>query len=68
MFFESSKPVTGSFFFNRNRELEELLNTIKLLKEGSTKYLALIGQRKSGKTSLLRQFMEVMETALRLSY
>jgi AAA+ ATPase superfamily predicted ATPase len=61
MFFESSKPVTGSEFFNRSRELEELLNTIKLLKGGSTKYLALIGQRKSGKTSLLRQFMEVVD-------
>ncbi len=61
MFFESSKPVTGSFFFNRTKELAELVNTVELLKQGSTKYLALIGQRKTGKTSLLRQFMAVVD-------
>ena len=61
MFFESSKPVTGSFFFNRDRELKELINSVNLLKKGSTKYLALIGQRKTGKTSLLRQFMEEVD-------
>ncbi|HIE26597.1 TPA: hypothetical protein EYP66_04860, partial [Candidatus Poribacteria bacterium] len=42
MFFESSKPVTGSDFFNRTKELAELVNTVELLKKGSTKYLALI--------------------------
>ncbi|MBM3240774.1 ATP-binding protein [Candidatus Poribacteria bacterium] len=61
MFFESSKPVTGLEFFNRTKELAELVNTVELLKKGSTKYLALIGRRKTGKTSLLRQFMEVVD-------
>ena len=40
MFFESSKPVTGLGFFDRSRELAELVNTVDLLKQGSTKYLA----------------------------
>jgi hypothetical protein len=44
MFFESSKPVTGLEFFNRTKELAELVDTVELLKKGSTKYLALIGQ------------------------
>jgi len=61
MFFESSKPVTGDEFFNRMKELAEFKNTVELLKKGSTKYLALIGQRKTGKTSLLRQFMAVVD-------
>jgi len=60
MYFESSKPVTGLNFFNRQKELAEMVNTIKLLKKGSSKYLALIGHRKTGKTSLLRKFMEVV--------
>jgi AAA+ ATPase superfamily predicted ATPase len=42
--------------------LAELVNTVDLLKRGSTKYLALVGQRKTGKTSLLRRFMEVVDT------
>lgn len=57
MFFESSKPVTGPEFFNRQQELAELLRSVEILRRGSTHYLALVGHRKVGKTSLLRQFM-----------
>lgn len=58
MFFESSKPVTGPEFFNRTEELKELLRSVEILRQGSTHYLALLGWRKVGKTSLLWQFME----------
>lgn len=58
MYFELLKPVTGANFFNRRKELDELVRTIRPLKKGSSKYLALIGQRKIGKTSLLRHFVE----------
>lgn len=57
MFFESSKPVTGPEFFNRTEELKELLRSVEILRQGSTHYLALLGWRKVGKTSLLWQFM-----------
>jgi Holliday junction resolvase/AAA+ ATPase superfamily predicted ATPase len=58
MFFEASKPVTGTKFFNRSKELLVLQSTISALKKGSSKYMALIGHRKTGKTSLLRQFIQ----------
>jgi hypothetical protein len=40
MFFESSKPVTGPEFFNRQRELAELQRSVEILRQGSTHYLA----------------------------
>ena len=58
MFFESSKPVTGPEFFNRIEELRELLRSVEILRQGSTHYLAVLGWRKVGKTSLLWRFME----------
>jgi len=61
MFFEVSRPVTKAEFFDRERELQELLRTVEMLQRGSTRYLALLGLRKMGKTSLLRQFMAMVE-------
>src|SRR3989339_202876 len=58
MFFESSKPVTGKYFFDRDKELEELLSAIPRIEKGATTYIALLGHRKVGKTSLLQKFLE----------
>jgi hypothetical protein len=57
MLFESSKPVSGSSFFNRTKELYELIESTKGLKQGSTKYLALLGNRKTG----IDEFQELAE-------
>ena len=61
MFFETSRPVTRTEFFNRKRELRELQQTVDILRKGNTRYLALLGPRKIGKTSLMRQFMVTLD-------
>lgn len=61
MLFDASRPVTRPLFFNRERELKELLESVRSLRRGAARYLALLGFRKTGKTSLLRQFMEDAE-------
>jgi len=53
--FFTAGPVVGEFFFDRERELAELLDAVRDLKRGVRHYYALIGQRKIGKTSILRE-------------
>lgn len=57
--FRTSVPVTEGGFHNRRRELERLRDVVRRLRDGSPSWLALVGPRKVGKTSLL------LETARR---
>lgn len=51
--FLTSKPVTGSTFQNRDDEMARLLAAAADLRAGRPRWLALIGPRKIGKTSLI---------------
>lgn len=51
--FRASTPATGEAFFNRTRELKLLSDAVSSLLAGSPRWLALVGARKIGKTSLL---------------
>lgn len=54
--FQSSTPVTHQAFFNRTMELARLRHAVQRLEAGgSPTWLAIIGQRKVGKTSLIRE-------------
>lgn len=51
--YQTTLPVVGSEFRDRRRALAQVIAAITRLKAGSPKWLALLGQRKVGKTSLL---------------
>jgi AAA+ ATPase superfamily predicted ATPase len=51
--FRTSTPVTDEAFRNRARELERLDALVQRLVDGQPQWLAIIGPRKVGKTSLL---------------
>ncbi len=51
--FRPSHPVTQDAFFNRDRELERLVDHVERLQAGAPSWVALLGLRKVGKTSLL---------------
>lgn len=51
--FRSNLPVTDTGFHDRTDELERLLEAFDSLREGAPRWLAIIGPRKVGKTSLL---------------
>lgn len=59
--FSSAGPVTGESFYNREGELRRLLYAARDLKAGIKRYYALIGMRKVGKTSVLREFARLVE-------
>ena len=54
--FETSNPVSGNSFINRQNELDELILSAQRLKSQSRSWYALIGQRKIGKSSLIKEF------------
>lgn len=54
--FLTSGPVSGELFYDRERELEDLLAAVRALKADVPQYYALLGMRKVGKTSLLMEF------------
>jgi len=56
--FKYGKPVTGKYFVNRGDELRELKNLVDSIKEGAGVNIALIGLRRTGKTSLLKNLQE----------
>ncbi|MBN1610562.1 MAG: ATP-binding protein [Polyangiaceae bacterium] len=58
--FRASAPVTGSGFHNRDLALAELAAAFEALTEGAPRWLAVLGPRKIGKTSL------ILEAARRL--
>ena len=51
--FQTSHPVSGSGFHDRTAELEKLGIFVDSVRAGSPRWLALIGPRKVGKTSLI---------------
>jgi len=53
MQFEISTPVTNANFFNREKDLERLLFNAQNLTKGISNWVALLGHRKVGKSSLL---------------
>src|SRR5262249_31554343 len=51
--FQTSHPVVGVDFHNRRTELERLTELVGELRAGTSRWLAIIGPRKVGKTSLI---------------
>ncbi len=51
--FRTNQPVTASAFCDRKEELMEIEAAADRLTEGNPKWIALLGSRKIGKTSLL---------------
>jgi AAA+ ATPase superfamily predicted ATPase len=53
--FASSTPATADGFFNRDVELASVEDALTKLLKGAPRWLCLLGPRKVGKTSLLRE-------------
>jgi AAA+ ATPase superfamily predicted ATPase/Holliday junction resolvase len=51
--FQTSHPVTGATFHDRTAELDRLATFVAELRAGANRWLAVIGPRKVGKTSLI---------------
>src|SRR5688572_7057035 len=51
--FQASTPVTGDGFFNRRAELDLLTRSMGKLSSGAPQWVAILGPRKIGKTSLV---------------
>jgi len=51
--FRASAPVTGPAFHDRRRELQALSDAFAALSQGAPRWLAVLGPRKIGKTSLI---------------
>lgn len=51
--YRASTPATAGTFFDRARELKLLSSAVDALRQGSPRWVALVGSRKVGKTSLL---------------
>lgn len=51
--FQTSHPVSGTGFHDRRAELERLAAFVAELRTGTSRWLAIIGPRKVGKTSLI---------------
>jgi Holliday junction resolvase/AAA+ ATPase superfamily predicted ATPase len=55
MQFQTSTPVTGEAFFDREDELRRLGEAIRDIRRGVPRYCAVLGSRKIGKSSLLSE-------------
>lgn len=55
--FSASTPVSSFAFVNRDHELTRLMELIRHLRQGTPAWLAILGQRKIGKTSLLLELI-----------
>lgn len=53
--FATSTPATAEGFFDRTNELARIEDAVTRLMKGAPKWLCLVGPRKVGKTSLLRE-------------
>ncbi len=56
--FKYGKPVTGKYFVNRENELKQLYNLTLAIRSGGEVNIGLVGLRRTGKTSLLKNLME----------
>ena len=52
--FKYGRPVTGEYFVNRENEINEIEKSIKGIKNGAEINIALVGLRRVGKTSILK--------------
>lgn len=68
MSLETSTPVVAGQFFNRARELKTLGSLVAEAKGGVRRWLALVGHRKIGKTSLLMELLRRSGAALPMPY
>lgn len=50
--FVVGKPVTGEYFIDRTKELDQMVNLLSAVSLGASSNVALIGLRRTGKTSL----------------
>ena len=55
--FEASRPVDGDLFVDRSQELQRLDAAIGKLQAGRSDFLAVLGLRTQGKSSLFREWM-----------
>ncbi len=55
--FVVGRPVTGRHFVNREAELRRLLSLVRGVEKGSSSNAALIGLRRTGKTSILENLV-----------
>ena len=53
-YFRYGKPVTGKYFINREKELKKIHDILSEIPKGGGNNIALIGLRRTGKTSLLK--------------
>jgi AAA+ ATPase superfamily predicted ATPase len=68
MGFETSTPVVAEQFFNRVRELNTLRSIALEAQEGVRRWLAILGHRKVGKTSVLIEFLRREGAVLPMPY
>ncbi len=61
MYFVTSEPVYGEFFYNRKSEIRLLRAGIGDIKKGIRRFYAIHGLRKVGKTSLLTELARRLE-------
>ena len=55
--FRTSTPVTAGAFHNRAKELNQLTQRVEQLRAGAPRWLAMLGIRRVGKTSLLLELV-----------
>lgn len=60
------KPAVGEYFVNREKEMERLLTLIKGLEKGGSSNSVLIGLRRTGKTSILYNLAQRLESNRRV--
>lgn len=59
--FLSGQPVSKPYFINRKKEISQLYNDIILVKNGAFTNLAILGQRRVGKTSLVKNTISLLD-------
>lgn len=59
--FRTSTPVSATDFFNREAELARLTACVARLEAGAPQWMAIIGRRKVGKTSLLLELARTVQ-------
>jgi AAA+ ATPase superfamily predicted ATPase len=64
--FKYGKPVLPPYFVNREEELDRLYDLVSSIKDGAEKNVALMGLRRTGKTSLLKVLEKRLENDKRL--
>src|SRR5439155_15990663 len=61
--FQTSTPVVGEAFHNREADLEALTRAIRSLSSGEPQWVAILGRRKIGKTSLVLEAARRVKSA-----